>query len=166
MRRLIPVLAMLVLPAAGASRFETGVVFPTPPHNRPNYRIPALLQTSDGSLLVFAERRNDGPGDIGDHDIVLRRSRDLGRTWNAEQVIVDDGDRTCADITVGMDRRTGTIRLFFLRDKKRFMLMTSDDEGTTWSTPVSIHEQVTRPDWDRIGADAAPAEKEKENANG
>lgn len=61
--------------------FETTCVFPITPNNKPNYRIPGILLAQNGDLLVIAERRNDGPGDIGDHDIVMKRSRDQGKTW-------------------------------------------------------------------------------------
>ncbi|MEA3211800.1 MAG: sialidase [Chthoniobacter sp.] len=130
--------------------FDTTVVFPITPGNKPNYRIPAILQARNGEILIFAEKRNDGPGDIGDHDLVLKRSGDRGRTWSAEQVIFDDGDRTSTDITVGMDRSNGKLWLFFLRDKKQFTQFTSDDHGATWQGPVSIHEQVTKPEWDKL----------------
>ena len=135
---------------AAAPLFESAVVFPVTPENRPNYRIPALLQAPNGDLLVFVEKRNDGIGDIGNHDIVLKRSRDRGRTWSAEQVIFDDADRVCADMTVGLDRTTGRIWLFFLRDKKQFAYFTSSDSGATWQGPVSIHEHVTKVEWERL----------------
>ncbi len=135
---------------AGEPVFETTCVFPITPENKPNYRIPAILQAPDLSLIIFAEKRNDGPGDIGNHDIVMKRSMDRGRTWSDEQVIFDDGPRVCTDITVGIDRDTRTIWLFFLRDKKQFSALTSDDSGATWQGPVSIHSQVTRPDWDAL----------------
>ena len=91
MRSLLRLLICAVASTAAAEPlFETTEVFPVTPQNKPNYRIPAILQAPNGDLIIFAERRNDGPGDIGDHDIVMKRSRDLGRTWNAEQMIFDD----------------------------------------------------------------------------
>lgn len=75
------------LPALTAeSLFETTVIFPVTPKNKPNYRIPSIIQAPNGDLLIIAEKRNDGPGDVGNHDIVLKRSRDQGGTWGAEQV--------------------------------------------------------------------------------
>jgi sialidase-1 len=140
---------------AGTPIFETALVFPVAPQNKPNYRIPAILQAPNRDLLVIAEKRNDGPGDIGDHDIVLKRSRDRGQTWSAEQVVLDDQHRVCTDITVGLDRATGRVWLFFLRDKKQYACLTSDDSGTTWQGPTSIHLQVTEPDWDRLASGKA-----------
>jgi sialidase-1 len=132
------------------SLFETTCVFPITPDNKPNYRIPAILQAPDASLIIFAEKRNDGPGDVGNHDIVMKRSTDKGRTWRAEQAIFDDESRVCTDITVGIDRDTKKIWLFFLRDKKQFTSFTSSDSGATWEGPASIHAQVTKPEWDTL----------------
>lgn len=144
-----PVLVPSRLPAA-EPLFETTCVFPITPDNKPNYRIPAILQVPDQSLVIFAEKRNDGPGDIGNHDIVMKRSMDHGRSWSAEQVIFDDGPRVCTDITVGIDHDTRKIWLFFLRDKKQFAAITSTDSGVTWQGPVSIHSQITKPEWDTL----------------
>lgn len=120
-------LAILLVRAVVASEplFETTLVFPATPNNKPNYRIPAIIQAPNGDVLIIAEKRNDGIGDIGNHDIVLKRSGDQGRTWSREQVIFDDGDRTCTDLTVGLDRSNGKLWLFFLRDKKQFDYFTS-----------------------------------------
>lgn len=154
----------LAIVASGPSRagaaplLETTTVFPVAPKNKPNYRIPALIRAPSGDLLAFAEKRNDGPGDIGNHDIVLKRSRDRGRTWGDEHVIFDDGVRTCTDITVGLDRANRKLWLFFLRDKKQFDYFTSADDGATWQGPISIHAQVTLPAWDRLGPERANGE--------
>lgn len=131
-----------------APLFETTTVHGMAPDNRPNHRIPALATAPNGDLLLFTEKRNDGIGDIGNHDLVLVRSTDLGRTWSAPQVIFDDGDATATDSTVCIDRERGRIFLFFLRNKSHYHYFTSDDHGHTWQGPVSIHDAVTRPAWE------------------
>jgi sialidase-1 len=138
-----------------APLFETQTIFPFAPNNRPNYRIPALAFAPNGDLLAIAERRNDGIGDIGDHDLVLRRSSDGGRTWGPIELIFADGGRDCTDATVCIDAERRRIFLLFLRDKKRFAYLSSDDSGGSWHGPVMIHEAVTRPEWDRLGLDSA-----------
>ncbi len=135
--------------ATAAPLFETTQIFPFAPENKPNYRIPGILLAPNGDLLVFAEKRNDGIGDIGNHDIVMKRSTDKGRTWSAEQVIFDDEDRVCTDLTLGGDR-DGKLWLFFLRDKKQFHYFTSTDSGATWQGPVPVHTQVTKPEWETL----------------
>lgn len=136
--------------AAAAPLFEATPVFRLTPENKPNYRIPSLLLTGDGSLLAIVEKRNDGPGDIGNHDIVLKRSRDQGRTWSKEQVVLNDDERTSTDLTVARDSVNNRLWVFFLRDKKQFAYMSSDDHGRTWQGPKVIHEQVVRSEWDRL----------------
>jgi sialidase-1 len=93
--------AASLVSAAPEAPPEAVCVFPGTPGNRPNHRIPALIQAPNGDLLVICEKRNDGIGDIGNHDLVLKRSTDLGRTWGPEEIILDDGGLCCADPTVG-----------------------------------------------------------------
>lgn len=149
-RSLAALLLCASVALAAEPLFETTCVFPVTPNNKPNYRIPAIIQAPHGDLLIIAERRNDGPGDIGNHDIILKRSADLGRTWGPEETIFDDGDQTCTDLTVGLDRTNEKLWLFFLRNKKEFCHFSSIDGGRTWQGPVSIHAQVTRPEWDHL----------------
>lgn len=151
-------------PAAGL--FETTTIWPAQPRNRPNYRIPALLLAPSGDLLAFAEKRNDGPGDLGDHDLVMKRSRDLGRTWGPEAVLLDDGPNDSTDPTLLLDAQRGLIWLFFLRDKVQYYCMTSADSGQTWSPLRSLHALVTRPEWDRLGRDRPLAAPEKKVHHG
>src|SRR4051794_19076918 len=93
---------------------EQRVVYPASPRDRPNYRIPALLRAANNDLICFAERRNDGPGDIGNHDIVAKRSTDRGQTWSDEILIYDGGNLSNVDSTPLLDRDTNRIFLFFL----------------------------------------------------
>lgn len=148
MRHLLPLILCLGSLQAGEPLFESARVFPLTPGNKPNHRIPSILQAPNGDILVICERRNNGPGDIGDHDIVLKRSTDLGRTWGAEEMIFDDAENVSTDITAG--RIGGRLWLFFLRDKKQFAHFTSDDSGRTWQGPVVIHKQVVKPEWDEL----------------
>ncbi len=147
---------------AAAPLFETTLIFPNAPKNKPNYRIPSILQAPNGDILIIAEKRNDGIGDIGNHDIVLKRSRDKGKTWGTEQVIFDDENRVSTDLTVG--RVGDKLWLFFLRDKKKYAYFTSIDSGATWQGPVMIHEQVTKPEWDKLKG--MGDEEESENPKG
>ena len=140
--------------------FETTPVFTVTPDNKPNYRIPAIIQAPNGDVLILAEKRNDGIGDVGNTDLVLKRSRDKGRTWSEEQVIFDDENRVCTDLTVGLDRSNGKLWLFFLRDKKQFDYFTSIDSGATWQGPVSVHPQVTKSEWDTLKGKAEGDEAE------
>lgn len=54
------------------------------------YRIPALVTTTRGTTLAFAERRV-GFHDHAQNDIVLKRSFDNGKSWGPLQVIAEKG---------------------------------------------------------------------------
>ena len=44
------------------------------------YRIPAVIVTPKGTVLVFCEGRKNGKEDFGDIDLLLKRSEDGGKT--------------------------------------------------------------------------------------
>jgi sialidase-1 len=64
--------------------------------NYKGYRIPSVVVSTKGTVLAFAEGRNDG-GDSGDIDLVLRRSGNSGRTWGPEIVVWNEGLNTCGN---------------------------------------------------------------------
>ncbi|TDN99000.1 sialidase family protein [Sunxiuqinia elliptica] len=128
-------------------------------HN--NYRIPALLVTPQHTLLAFAEGREGG--DSGDIDILLRRSTDQGRSWEEQIVVWDDGPNTCGNPCPVVDQTSGRIYLFMtwnlgsdsedaiIRKQSQQTripyLCYSDDDGQTWSEPVSLETTCKDPDW-------------------
>jgi sialidase-1 len=127
------------------------------------YRIPSLLLTPRGTLLAFAEARRETGADSGDIDLVVKRSRDGGRSWSAMQVIGDNGPNTFGNPCPVVDRSTGTIWLLSTQnagsDKEAAIVdvtskgtrtvwvMKSVDDGETWSEPREITGQVKRADW-------------------
>lgn len=52
------------------------------------YRIPAVTQTKQGTLLAFAEARHGSCSDGLVHELVCRRSSDGGRSWSAVDFVV------------------------------------------------------------------------------
>jgi len=127
------------------------------------FRIPAIVATPAGDLLAFAEARRHAAADAGDIDLVARRSRDGGRSWSPLQVIGDDGVDTFGNPCVVVDRETATIWLFVIRttgsDKEQAIVegrsrslprpwvLSSTDDGHTWSTPLDLTATLKRPDW-------------------
>jgi sialidase-1 len=127
------------------------------------FRIPAIVTTNAGALLAFAEGRRDGCGDTGDIDLVLKRSEDGGRSWGPLAVVWSDGTNTCGNPAPVVDRRTG--RVFLLstwnlgvdhegqiidgtsRDTRRVFVLSSEDDGRTWSEAREITPDVKKPDW-------------------
>ncbi len=126
------------------------------------FRIPAALVTDKGTVLAFAEGRPKSLADAGGNDLVLRRSADGGRTWSDLQVIAEDGPHSLNTPCVVQVRETKRIILFYHRYPAgtneasieqglegdricRAFMITSDDDGRTWSSPQDITSQVKRP---------------------
>src|SRR5688572_1473593 len=61
------------------------------------YRIPAIVTTTKGTVLAFAEARKNNCGDAGDIDLVVKRSSDNGKTWSNLAVVWSDGENTCGN---------------------------------------------------------------------
>jgi len=128
-----------------------------------SYRIPALVQTKRGTLLAFAEGRRENRRDWGDIDVLVRRSRDGGRTWSAATVVADFGKDTIGNPAPVVDRRTGTVWLLLtnnpgdvpeksivagLTGATRTVWVThSKDDGLTWAPAVEITAAVKEPGW-------------------
>ena len=127
------------------------------------FRIPSLLAARNGTLLAFAEARREGAADAGDIDLVVKRSRDGGRTWSPAQVVGDNGPNTFGNPCPVLDRTTGTIWLLTTQnrglDRERDIIagtsqgtrtvwvLKSTDDGGTWTAPVEITTSVKRPGW-------------------
>jgi sialidase-1 len=114
------------------------------------------VRAADGDLLAFAEGRKNGPGDHGDIDIVLKRSRDGGRTWGPMQLVQDEWNNPAAKVWIGnptpvvdLDdpQHPGRIWLAFTRSNARVFVTCSDDQGQTWSPRREITDTAMRPSW-------------------
>lgn len=114
------------------------------------YRIPSLLTTPKGTLLATCEGRKTSRSDHGNLDLVMKRSEDLGQTWSEMQVVYEEGGDK--QITIGnpcpvVDQETGTIWMPFCRDNDDVFVMSSNDDGMTWSKPREITADVKRDGW-------------------
>lgn len=119
------------------------------------FRIPAVVQAADGTLLAFAEARQNDCGDDGDIDTVVRRSTDGGATWGPIQLVLDGAGDTRGNPAPVVDRETGRIVLVSTHNPgdndhvRTPYVQFSDDHGATWSEPRDISEQIKDPAWDR-----------------
>jgi sialidase-1 len=127
------------------------------------YRIPALVRAKDGALIAFAEARRNSCSDIGDIDLVMKRSTDNGKTWGGIQKIWDDGANICGNPAPVLDESTGVIHLLLTwnfgtddisdinkgtsKDTRRVFISSSSDNGVTWSAPKEITGTTKRPEW-------------------
>ena len=142
------------------------------------YRIPALATTPSGTLLcVYDMRRRTGRDLQEDIDIGLLRSTDGGRTWCAQQVIMDMGtfgglpqevngvsdpgivvDPATGEVfcfAVWMNGRAGTHQWskggsepgFEIGKSAQFMMVRSTDDGQTWTKPQNMTQTWKDPKW-------------------
>lgn len=128
------------------------------------FRIPAILKTKDGTLLAFAEGRRDTcQHDYGDIDLVLKRSKDAGKTWGPLEVLINDGKNTVGNPVPILDENSGTIVLLYTRnlemdgpdliksgtseDTRRAFVIRSSDNAQNWSEPEEITSAVKKPEW-------------------
>lgn len=94
------------------SELKKCTVFSAGDDNVNSYRIPSLLTTKDGTLLVFCEARRDSWRDKSRTDIVVKRSEDTGKTWSVMQDLTQGITGAYMDPTPILDSITGRIFLF------------------------------------------------------
>lgn len=139
------------------------VIFKKGDYGYDTFRIPALIETKSGSILAFAEARKHSKSDTGNIDLVLRRSDDGGKTWSKMQVIWDDADNVCGNPAPILDEESGKIVLVTTwnkgtdhekdihdrksEDTRRVFVMSSEDDGKTWSKAREITGQTKDPEW-------------------
>jgi sialidase-1 len=128
-------------------------------------------------LSVYDMRRRMGRDLQEDIDIGLSRSTDGGHSWEPVQVIMDMGEyggltqelNGCSDPGLIIDRQTGEIFCFALwmngkpgkhqwvddgsepgfeiGKTAQFMMVSSKDDGLTWSKPVNMTRQLKQESW-------------------
>ncbi len=119
------------------------------------YRIPMLINASNGDLLAFAEARKYSAGDAGGKFLAMRRSKDQGSSWEPTQVLVDDYvvDDGLNLGSVLYDYEAGTLIILYnycghtsnaskclsvQKEQKGVYMMMSKDDGYTWNPPVYL----------------------------
>jgi sialidase-1 len=127
-----------------------------------SYRIPAMITLPDGDLLAFCEGRKHGISDFGDIDIVLKKSKDKGKTWGEMQLVVNYDSLQAGNAAPVVDLTDpaypkGRIFLFYNTGNnqegevrkgnglREVWYVTSTDGGQTWSAPQNITSQVHKP---------------------
>lgn len=126
------------------------------------FRIPSVIRTPK-SLLAFAEGRRHGCSDTGDIDIVMKSSKDGGKTWSKLSVVWDAGDGVCGNPVPIYDSRRRQVVLVCCwnygkdtesqlmsgssRHPRRVYVLTATPDGRRWSVPREITDSVKLPSW-------------------
>jgi sialidase-1 len=152
----------------GAQRIGHAVRLPGDDRSKA-YRIPGLVRTNSGSLIAAYDIRYDHARDLpANIDVGISRSTDGGQSWEPMRVAIDMGDDPkhghdgVGDPAILVDPKSGRIWIAALwshgnrswhgsgpglgpDETGQLVLVHSDDDGKTWSKPVSITEQVKDP---------------------
>lgn len=122
------------------------------------YRIPAITTAPDGTLLAAIDERMGSCRDLGqneDINIVFRRSFDHGKTWTEMQTLLDFPlGQSASDPSFVIDQQNKKVFLFYNymdlnnhQGEYRIQLITSSDNGGSWSLPLDITDQIFKPEW-------------------
>src|SRR5690242_1659214 len=118
-------LTTTILSASSAASFTD--VFISGNDGYHTYRIPAIVLTTNGTVLAFCEGRKNSRSDTGRIDLLLKRSTDGGKTWSAQQIIRSDGDNVCGNPAPVVDETTGIVWLLMRSEERRV-----GKEGRFW----------------------------------
>lgn len=124
------------------------------------YRIPTLATAKNGDLIAAIDERVPSCGDLkwnNDINIVIKRSTDNGNSWSIMKTIVDYPlGQSASDASMIVDQITGEIFLFFNymnleidKDIYYLKMISSKDNGQSWSTPMDLTSQITLPEWQK-----------------
>ncbi|MBX3252827.1 MAG: exo-alpha-sialidase [Chitinophagaceae bacterium] len=133
------------------------------------YRIPGIVATDKGTLLAVYDIRYNNSKDLPENiDVGLSRSTDGGKSWEPMKIIMDMGEphenNGIGDPAVLFDpvtKKTWVAALWSKGNRSiagsepglspdttgQFVLVSSDDDGLTWSAPINITTQVKNPVW-------------------
>lgn len=161
MKKLLIIIGLLIGMHSFAQQ-EYTTVYTAGTEGHASYRIPAIIYLPNGNLLAFAEGRVNGRGDFGDVNIVLKISKDKGKTWSNMQTVVDYDALQAGNPAPVLDLQDplypkGRIFLFYNTGNnhegqirkgnglREVWYKTSTDGGDSWSDAVNITTQVHRP---------------------
>ncbi len=102
------------------------------------YRIPTIVRSTSGTLLAIVEGRVDSCSDMGNIDILCKRSTDNGINWSSNILIDSYGSNRLHNPTPVVDQDNGRIWVFFCVNGCTIAYKYSDNNGVTWSNYAEI----------------------------
>jgi sialidase-1 len=120
------------------------------------YRIPTIVTSPGGAVLVFCEARSSSGGDWGSIDLLMRCSPDGGTTWQEPRKIAEaPPDAVKSEVAVEQKLGKGggfvvgnpvaisdpverVVHLLYCIEYARCFYTRSNDDGKTFSKPVEI----------------------------
>jgi len=125
------------------------------------YREQNVVVTNAGTVVLVCQGRNKSRwSDRSGQDLVVKTSADSGRTWSQGRLVVSHGRKSICPNAAIYDRQTNRINVLynlFLWDYPhvpkdirgelgdlncRQFVVTSDDDGRTWSAPRDISHMI------------------------
>jgi sialidase-1 len=149
-------------PSAAEPRLDKTDLFEAGKGGHKLYRIPGLVVTARGTVLAYCEARKYTGLDWDDIEILVRRSRDGGKSWSEPRTLPHPEGRlernpvalANAELArraplaregqiafnnpVAIADRGGAVHFLYCVDYYRCFYLRSDDDGVTFSKPVEI----------------------------
>ena len=133
--------------AAAADPVQRNVLLP-PGKGNPRNSEAAMIDVSDGRIMLVYSRFTGGRGDHAKANLAARFSSDGGATWTRDDIAMtanDEGGMNTMSPSL-LRMRDGALGLFYLRKNDltdcRVFLRVSRDEGRTWGPARVCTEPV------------------------
>lgn len=117
-------------------------------------KIPYILATPRGALIAWGEARLANCSDYTGTDLVTKRSEDGGLTWTPLAIFYSNSSETEFNVignAAPVVTASGRIVVPFNRNNHDVLVVSSEDDGLTWSPAVNVTLQTNLPQWGWVG---------------
>lgn len=106
-----------------------------------SYRIPGIVVTAQGTLLVYYETRLEPSNDWSTRGIGMKRSTDGGKTFGPRQMLAYS-EGLAVNNPLMIASKDGSVHFFWQKDYRQAFYQVSEDDGVTFSEPVCLTEAM------------------------